>query len=1128
MNTRFPCGCGPACCGCCAGVEPLTPQPTANRPGLSALAYRIGMHGAFFETMRARLTTHYLVDEKGTRVRPLADLRTHDRNDPSLALLDAWATVADVLTFYQERIANEGYLRTATEQRSVQELARLVGYAPRPGVAASTFLAYTIDEHTTQDVIIAKGSRAQSVPGPGELPQGFETSEDLLARAAWNQLNPRTTQPQRFDTVMEEGAIYLKGVSTLLKPGDPLLIVDQGPGRAADKEPDRELLRITSVDVEPEEDRTRISVVRWIPDKTDQDFLQSQVNDLVETLKRAPIRSAAAERATDLIKFRARADTSLQAFVQAVRVAVASMADQRRRPAKTVSAWLSDLKSALEDIAVVRADATDLARESALEPDAKANVFGVAVASLTKQPSRPLSNALQLQLSVKSGFGKSGDAGLQLMGAVSPNLRDAIGPVLTGTVKAPEAGLEVYAFRVRSGVFGRQAPKQQAVVTSPFPVSDEERASKTTTEVIGEWPIIELEHNEDRKPRWNIKAVHESAKLIHLETSYESILPGSWIIIDSSAVPVFKDEEVMVRPADGNIAKRLLVARVATAQAKVTRAEYGVTGETTRIESGDQWLAFNSPIVEKNGEFLFDGNREPAQDKAMIDRDFQVLRSTTVFAQSERLELAEVPINEALCEGCKQPIELDRLYQDLQPGRLVVLSGKRHGLGEGTVVTATEPLMISKVVHDLRAIGKGKASPSLESRSSPMPGDRIHTFVYFDKPLSYCYWRDTVRIYGNVVKATHGETRNESLGSGDGSMTLQNFVLKQPPLTHLAAPTAVGAQSTLQVFVNDLRWREETTFVDRAPTDCIFVTSTDVYGKTSVLFGNGREGARLPTGIENVTAVYRYGTGKPGNVGSGQITTLVSRPLGVKEVTNPLRASGGADRDSRDQTRCRAPIAVVALDRLVSTSDYADFARTFAGIAKADAVEISDGRRNVVHLTIAGCEDIPIDSDSELFINLRRALRDLGDPFQPIELVLRELLVLVVEARIRILSDYQWEPVVTQVRARLLETFSFERRELAQDVTRSEVLSAIQSVRGVAYVDLDCFGAIPTTIADADAQDGHRPMTPSETADAVAKLVLSDRVSANAARRDGDSIMPAQIAILLPDVPATLVLNQLK
>src|SRR5206468_7546586 len=125
-----------------------------NRPGLTALSYRAGTYATFFETMVARLSSLYLdvptADNLSTqRVYPLKSLTTRDRSDFSIALLDAWAIVADVLTFYQERIANEGYLRTAIERRSIIELARLVGYRLRPGVAASVYLALTIDENET-------------------------------------------------------------------------------------------------------------------------------------------------------------------------------------------------------------------------------------------------------------------------------------------------------------------------------------------------------------------------------------------------------------------------------------------------------------------------------------------------------------------------------------------------------------------------------------------------------------------------------------------------------------------------------------------------------------------------------------------------------------------------------------------------------------------------------------------------------------------------------------------------------------------------------------------------------------------------------------------------------------------
>ena len=214
-------------CGCCSGLEAQTPETIANRPGLDALAYRVGTHSAFLETMKARLTGLYLEwasPEGGDpkRTYPLHALTTRETSDPAIALLDAWATVADVLTFYQERIANEGYLRTATERFSIQELARLVGYTLRPGVSASVYLAFTMEDGYAGEV--PEGTRAQSLPAPGELPQPFETSEPLEARAAWNAIRPRQTQPQRIDDQTDE--LYFEGTATNLSPNALLLVGD--------------------------------------------------------------------------------------------------------------------------------------------------------------------------------------------------------------------------------------------------------------------------------------------------------------------------------------------------------------------------------------------------------------------------------------------------------------------------------------------------------------------------------------------------------------------------------------------------------------------------------------------------------------------------------------------------------------------------------------------------------------------------------------------------------------------------------------------------------------------------------------------------------------------------------------
>ena len=159
------------------GLPPARPRPT-NRPGLPALDARVGDHASLRQTLIARLTLCHAENSA------LAGLTTRAPGDFTLGLLDAWASAGDVLAFYQERIANEGFLRTATERRSVLELARAVGYELRPGVAAGVHLVFTVEDAPGAPGLctIAAGSPIQSVPPQGKLPQVFETSAELLAR----------------------------------------------------------------------------------------------------------------------------------------------------------------------------------------------------------------------------------------------------------------------------------------------------------------------------------------------------------------------------------------------------------------------------------------------------------------------------------------------------------------------------------------------------------------------------------------------------------------------------------------------------------------------------------------------------------------------------------------------------------------------------------------------------------------------------------------------------------------------------------------------------------------------------------------------------------------------------------
>jgi predicted phage baseplate assembly protein len=1154
-------------------------MPVANRPGLDALAYRVGTHSTFLETMKACLTDLHLEvpREEGSQetrtIYPLRNLTTRDADDPAIALLDGWATVADVLTFYQERIANEGYLRTATERLSILELARLVGYRLRPGVAASVYLAFTLEKDHRGE--IPAGTRAQSLPGPGELPQSFETGEPLKARAEWNTISPRMNVPQRVDG--ETRVLYLEGTATNLKANDALLIIDSFG--------QRHFRRVSRVDADAEADRTKValqglpevvleladlrrlirpgqvpeeegpySVV--IGDRAAREIRQAVADllALMEDEAQPPVALADAIRAQKprleqtLRIFQALNFDILAAWIDQVQAELADVLEQltsqgvksvgaggptvdpelagrikellgampsspRGRPfsreigarelgnlAKSLDAlieWItSDRVSEGRKALAVWAQLLCVEQleyvfrelgfsgtlgwlaqlQSALRgalgeiPTTGVGVTELIPASplapvlrsLRKLPSLPPANALRLKRTVARIFTRKADIGPQLLAAMQPALRMSLYRAWKNIAIA-RGPAQVYALRTKASLFGHNAPR--------YPKYQPLTIDGNTNPNAGD--LLPWED-------WDEWTADEQEDVIHLDNEYDEVQSGP-----ESYVVVEKPNEAQPR-IFGNL-------RVSAG----SRAAYGMTSRATRIalSEGATWW-------------------DPELD------DFDVVRNATVYAQSEQLELAQAPIKR---DVRRDTIELDGLYDGLESGRWLIISGERTDVEDEAGnsipgVQGTELVMLLRVEQDFR---------------EDLPGDTPHSTLVLSNALAYTYARESVTIYGNVVKATHGETREEVLGSGDGSQALQQFALRHAPLTHLAAPTAAGAESTLEVRVNDIRWHEADNLFVLEPKDRSYITRTDDDDETTVVFGDGEHGLRLPTGVENVKAVYRTGLGKPGNVDAEQIKLLATRPLGVKGVVNPLRASGGADRESRDQARHNAPLAVMALDRLVSVQDYADFARTFAGIGKTSARRLPGDRRRLVHLTIAGADDVPIDESSDLYRNLNLALRRQGDPYQPFQVDLRELMLLVISAKVRLHPDYLWEAVAPEIRAALLDAFSFERRELGQHVLLSEVISVMHRVPGVTYVDVDALGAVPEKVPDVGGQ--RRFLTPEEIVERVAQLVEASlergrpqpRVRVRLADFAGGVITPAQLAYLTPTVSDALILTEL-
>ncbi len=141
------------------------------------------------------------------------------------------------------------------------------------------------------------------------------------------------------------------------------------------------------------------------------------------------------------------------------------------------------------------------------------------------------------------------------------------------------------------------------------------------------------------------------------------------------------------------------------------------------------------------------------------------------------------------------------------------------------------------------------------------------------------------------------------LGSGSGAQANQRFMLKKQPLTYVSAKTPGGTESTIEVRVNDVKWQEVPSLYGLDARIQGYIIRIDDSSNTALTFGDGKNGARLPSGQENVAASYRIGIGMQGMVKANQLSLLMTRPLGVKGVTNPLAPTGAADPETRDQAK---------------------------------------------------------------------------------------------------------------------------------------------------------------------------------------------------------------------------------
>ena len=955
-------------CGCCTGVTQTTPATIANRPGLPAIQYRAGTYSTFLETMLAALSS--------SSSPALAGLRTRSNADFSIALVDAWSEVLDILTFYTERLANEAYLGTAIEARSVFELARLVGYKPSPGVSASTVLAFTLATAPGSPAIvpIPAGTRVQSVPGPGQSPQVFESSANITATIASNAIPAVTSQP--WQLFGGDTSTWIAGTANKINVGDALLFIGAPGGNPTVAQP-AALVFVTAVTLDSVGGNTMIAWDQMLP----SGLSGSQVGVYIFRTKAALFGANAPwpgmfPSATLQNIPGAPAPPSNGIISLAARTAEISI-NQIDRPVVLFTPAFPDWSWIYESNETIHLDNS----YPGLNPVA------------TSAPT-----ASQLEWAALTGNGNTAIFLVQSASESNPAWYAVTAKTtqLTMSAAAPLAGFSASDVDTLLSDFVNQTRQTTAYVGSQLLTG--------ANLPITAWPA---------------------------GTTPYPLAPGMTPPVCGTTLAVQGLQPLAVGAPVAVSGYRVRI--VATSAVASPGGGFTPAGATGLLP------------VSANQPFLVDAYPPPNDPNISGNHLWTVL---TVTGQAGTLSLP------------------DPLVQ-LQPA----------------VTSQTQPAGAADPIAGEAAI------------LSTVDVSGSTTALTFAAAIARAYDASTVKVNANAVEATHGETMQEILGSGDATNSDLEFQLKQSPLTYVSAQTATGIQSTLQVRVNNLLWTEVGNFLNSAPADRVYVTRPNSGAGPTVQFGDGSHGSRTPTGTSNIQAQYRKGIGLAGMVAPGQLTQPLDRPQGLQSVTNPSAATGGADPATPADAQISAPLPTLTLGRVVSLEDYQNFALNFGGIALALATWTWFGATRGVFLTVAGEGGTILSANDTVVQNLQLALKNFGMPYVPVQVVSYDPVLFEIGMQVLVNTPtYDPGQVVAQVWQSLTTAFAFGQMQPGQSVAASYAIQLAQQVPGVIAVNLTALNQSGDATAVQNILCASGPQ-PTKTPPLGAQVLLLDPAS---------------------------------
>ncbi|PUA29335.1 MAG: hypothetical protein B0W54_01670 [Cellvibrio sp. 79] len=358
--------------------------------------------------------------------------------------------------------------------------------------------------------------------------------------------------------------------------------------------------------------------------------------------------------------------------------------------------------------------------------------------------------------------------------------------------------------------------------------------------------------------------------------------------------------------------------------------------------------------------------------------------------------------------------------------------------------------------------------------------------IFINQTVNYSgfgYDEPTIDVFGNVVDASQGKTiEQQAIGSGDARAVFQSFALPKAPLTYLFDAARTPAQTpALEIYVDGIRWSRVETLFNSGPNCQVYIVREDADGNSLVQFGDGKTGARLASGYNNVSAIYRQGIGAHGPLKAGSKPQATDKLTDLDKVYLPADVTTGADPETAANARLAAPAKLQSLGRLVSIADYEAEVRMLPNVLKASARWDAPEGIPLIALTVltqsGSAADIAQIRDALTAYNRCR-----GPARHPVLAINGHRQFIHVDA----LVGYDPSRLVVDIERNIKLAlgvvgeeannihaedglFGLNRRDFHQSVHTSEIIAAIQNVEGVAWVKLRAarnllLGAVPQQV----------------------------------------------------------------